>query len=128
MVSRMPRPSSDRERAAGPPAAAAESNGPRRPRRPPPAESAEAAAAAAKRNYDVVGDKPLKAAVRDFSFYYGSFNALKRINLRSADRHVTALIGPSGCGKSTLLGRSTACTTWPPATGTSARSCCTRRG
>ena len=101
----MTRSSSEHPRGTGPvlagtaaaASAAAESNG-----RVEPAPD-KAAAAAAKRNYDVVGHKPLKAAVRDFSFYYGSFNALKRINLPVADRHVTALIGPSGCGKSTLL-------------------------
>ncbi|MGH7213472.1 MAG: phosphate ABC transporter ATP-binding protein PstB [Tepidisphaeraceae bacterium] len=48
-------------------------------------------------------DDAVKADVRDFSFYYGSFQALKNINLPVAERKVTALIGPSGCGKSTLL-------------------------
>ena len=46
---------------------------------------------------------PLKAEVRDFNFFYGSFQALKQINLPIAQRRITALIGPSGCGKSTLL-------------------------
>jgi phosphate transport system ATP-binding protein len=45
-----------------------------------------------------------KAEVRNLNFYYGgSVQALKRINLTLAERHVTALIGPSGCGKSTFL-------------------------
>jgi phosphate transport system ATP-binding protein len=44
-----------------------------------------------------------KAEVRGFSFYYGSFRALKNVNLAVPDQRVTALIGPSGCGKSTLL-------------------------
>jgi phosphate transport system ATP-binding protein len=44
-----------------------------------------------------------KIAVHDLSFYYGSFQALKRINLEIPERRVTAFIGPSGCGKSTLL-------------------------
>jgi phosphate transport system ATP-binding protein len=44
-----------------------------------------------------------KAEVRDLSFYYGAFHALKSINLQIYERKVTALIGPSGCGKSTLL-------------------------
>ncbi|MDP1697210.1 MAG: phosphate ABC transporter ATP-binding protein PstB [Xanthomonadaceae bacterium] len=44
-----------------------------------------------------------KAEVRNLSFYYGDFRALNDINLRVADKEVTALIGPSGCGKSTLL-------------------------
>ncbi len=46
---------------------------------------------------------PIKAFTRDFNFYYGSFQALKSINLPVVEKHVTALIGPSGCGKSTLL-------------------------
>ncbi len=45
----------------------------------------------------------VKIAVRDLSFYYGSFQALKRINLDLPEKKVTAFIGPSGCGKSTLL-------------------------
>lgn len=45
----------------------------------------------------------VKAAVEDFSFFYGDFKALKAINLPVYEKRVTALIGPSGCGKSTLL-------------------------
>jgi phosphate transport system ATP-binding protein len=44
-----------------------------------------------------------KIAVHDLNFYYGGFQALKRINLEIPERKVTAFIGPSGCGKSTLL-------------------------
>jgi phosphate transport system ATP-binding protein len=44
-----------------------------------------------------------KISVRDLNFYYGSFHALKHINLDIPERKVTAFIGPSGCGKSTLL-------------------------
>jgi phosphate transport system ATP-binding protein len=40
---------------------------------------------------------------RDFNFHYGSFHALKNINLEIYQGMVTAFIGPSGCGKSTLL-------------------------
>jgi len=45
----------------------------------------------------------VKAVVKDFSFYYGSAQALKNINLKVAENRATALIGPSGCGKTTLL-------------------------
>lgn len=45
----------------------------------------------------------LRAEVRDLSFWYGDFHALKSVNLPIAYKQVTALIGPSGCGKSTLL-------------------------
>ncbi|MCC0806385.1 phosphate ABC transporter ATP-binding protein PstB [Methylobacterium sp. W2] len=46
---------------------------------------------------------PVRIAVKDLNFYYGSFHGLKSVNLNFHDRQVTALIGPSGCGKSTLL-------------------------
>jgi phosphate transport system ATP-binding protein len=46
---------------------------------------------------------PARIAVKDLQFYYGTFHALKSVNMEFRDRHVTALIGPSGCGKSTLL-------------------------
>jgi len=44
-----------------------------------------------------------KVAIKDVSFYYKKFQALKNINLVLHDKRVTAFIGPSGCGKSTLL-------------------------
>jgi phosphate transport system ATP-binding protein len=39
----------------------------------------------------------------NLDFYYGSFKALKSINIKILPQKVTALIGPSGCGKSTFL-------------------------
>ena len=44
-----------------------------------------------------------KVSIRNLSFFYNKFEALKNINLPVYDRCVTAFIGPSGCGKSTLL-------------------------
>ncbi len=41
--------------------------------------------------------------IRDFNFYYGSFQALDAISMSISANRVTALIGASGCGKSTLL-------------------------
>ncbi len=41
--------------------------------------------------------------LQDVSCYYGSFRAVRNINLKVAKQRITALIGPSGCGKSTLL-------------------------
>lgn len=51
------------------------------------------------------GEKQItpKLVVRDLNFYYGSYRALKDINLTIPEKMVTAFIGPSGCGKSTLL-------------------------
>ncbi|HEY51879.1 MAG TPA: phosphate ABC transporter ATP-binding protein [Caldilineae bacterium] len=44
-----------------------------------------------------------KIEVRNFSFFYGDFRALKNLNLPIRKNKITALIGPSGCGKSTFL-------------------------
>jgi phosphate transport system ATP-binding protein len=41
--------------------------------------------------------------IRDFNFFYGSFQALDGISMSVSERRITALIGASGCGKSTLL-------------------------
>jgi phosphate ABC transporter, ATP-binding protein len=40
---------------------------------------------------------------KDLDLFYGSSQALKKINLDILENKVTALIGPSGCGKSTFL-------------------------
>ena len=44
-----------------------------------------------------------KIVVENLDLYYGKFKALKDINLKMAQKEITAFIGPSGCGKSTLL-------------------------
>lgn len=44
-----------------------------------------------------------KISVQDLNLYYGSFQALKNININIKEKEVTALIGPSGCGKSTFI-------------------------
>lgn len=41
--------------------------------------------------------------VRNENIYYGSFLAVKDVNVTIEPSSVTALIGPSGCGKSTFL-------------------------
>lgn len=46
---------------------------------------------------------PIKSESKNLNFYYGTFQALKNINLPIYEKKVTALIGPSGCGKSTFL-------------------------
>jgi phosphate transport system ATP-binding protein len=52
---------------------------------------------------NIEAQSPTRLAVKNLDFYYGSFHALKNVNMNFGDRQVTALIGPSGCGKSTLL-------------------------
>ncbi|MEX6508741.1 phosphate ABC transporter ATP-binding protein PstB [Jiella sp. M17.18] len=44
-----------------------------------------------------------KIELKDVSFFYDKFKALKNISLTVPEKAVTAFIGPSGCGKSTLL-------------------------
>ena len=48
-------------------------------------------------------DQPVRMAARHVDFFYGSFQALRNVNLEIPAQTVTALIGPSGCGKSTFL-------------------------
>jgi phosphate transport system ATP-binding protein len=47
-------------------------------------------------------DNP-KLKVNGLDFYYGRFQAIKKVSLDIPANKVTAFIGPSGCGKSTLL-------------------------
>ncbi len=45
----------------------------------------------------------LAIEARGMHVYYGSFRAVKDVNLPIEKQSITALIGPSGCGKSTVL-------------------------
>lgn len=44
-----------------------------------------------------------KFSISNMDLHYGSFHALKNINLQLKENEISAFIGPSGCGKSTLL-------------------------
>ncbi len=46
---------------------------------------------------------PAKLSTRDLDVFYGSFQAVKSVDIAFPGRAITAIIGPSGCGKSTLL-------------------------
>lgn len=48
------------------------------------------------------GDRVILEA-QSTDVFYGTFQALKNINMKVAANRVTAFIGPSGCGKSTFL-------------------------
>lgn len=45
----------------------------------------------------------VKIIIENLDLYYGSFQALKKINMELDAGEITSFIGPSGCGKSTLL-------------------------
>ena len=47
--------------------------------------------------------RPIVFQVADLSVFYGSFRAVRDVNLEIARGEITAFIGPSGCGKSTVL-------------------------
>ncbi len=47
--------------------------------------------------------KDVHLETKDFSIFYGDFQAVKDVSLQIPKKEVTAIIGPSGCGKSTLL-------------------------
>ena len=44
-----------------------------------------------------------KFVIENLNLHYGTFHALKEINIKIPEKEVTAFIGPSGCGKSTFL-------------------------
>jgi phosphate transport system ATP-binding protein len=48
-------------------------------------------------------DSEKQIRAEDLNLYYGSFQALRSVNIDIPACQVTALIGPSGCGKSTFL-------------------------
>ncbi|MCG8342663.1 MAG: phosphate ABC transporter ATP-binding protein PstB [Chlorobiales bacterium] len=48
------------------------------------------------------GGRPHVSA-KNFSIFYGDFEAVKKVNADILSKYVTAIIGPSGCGKSTFL-------------------------
>ena len=54
-------------------------------------------------NAPLPGANRTKIEINNLNFFYGSYQALKNINLVIPEKQVTAFIGPSGCGKSTLL-------------------------
>jgi phosphate transport system ATP-binding protein len=45
----------------------------------------------------------VKLETRDYSLYYGDFEALRTIDIQIPRNRITAIIGPSGCGKSSFL-------------------------
>jgi len=69
----------------------------------PPATADTASGGIAQSRHADPDRDPLKAEVRDLSFWYGDFQALNGVDFPLYKRGVTALIGASGCGKSTLL-------------------------
>jgi phosphate transport system ATP-binding protein len=55
---------------------------------------------------DVAENAPLQSphiVAREFSIFYGSTEAVKKVTMNIPTGLVTAIIGPSGCGKSTFI-------------------------
>lgn len=51
----------------------------------------------------ITGGGTPHVVAKNFSIYYGEFEAVKKVNADILSKYVTAIIGPSGCGKSTFL-------------------------
>jgi phosphate transport system ATP-binding protein len=51
----------------------------------------------------VQADSELAIETNDLRIFYGSFRAVKNVNLKVVRKKITSIIGPSGCGKSTVL-------------------------
>ena len=69
----------------------------------PAEESAETVRAEKQRGLSQFAMGDVAVSVHKMDLFYGSFQALKNINMEFPQKKLTALIGPSGCGKSTLL-------------------------
>ena len=52
-----------------------------------------------------IDDQPMDTKIQseNLNLWYGTFHALKNVNIAIRPRRITAIIGPSGCGKSTML-------------------------
>jgi phosphate transport system ATP-binding protein len=48
-------------------------------------------------------ETPVVFDVRDLAVWYGSFRAIREVEISIRGQQITALIGPSGCGKTTML-------------------------
>ncbi len=55
------------------------------------------------RGGESTGEGPVVLDMGDVSVSYGSFRAVRDVNLQFRQGQITALIGPSGCGKTTVL-------------------------
>ena len=69
----------------------------------PAEESTEPVRAEKQRGLSQFAMGDIAVSVHKMDLFYGSFQALKNINMEFPQKKLTALIGPSGCGKSTLL-------------------------
>jgi phosphate transport system ATP-binding protein len=64
--------------------------------RPPIVEVRQSAAAALE-------EVPVVFELSDVDVHYGSFRAVRNVNMKVHKNQITAVIGPSGCGKTTVL-------------------------
>ena len=59
--------------------------------------------APSQRSYETARGTESVFELEDLSVYYGTYRAVRGINLNVPKQRITALIGPSGCGKTTVL-------------------------
>src|SRR5215213_1838586 len=69
---------------------------------PSPTPATEVTRAIEEPHAGPLTDKPV-FTIRDLAVYYGSFRAVRDVELDIRQHEITAFIGPSGCGKTTVL-------------------------
>jgi phosphate transport system ATP-binding protein len=52
---------------------------------------------------EALPDRPAVFQLQDLEVFYGTFRAVRGVNMRIYKNEITAFIGPSGCGKTTVL-------------------------
>ncbi|MDH5506745.1 MAG: ATP-binding cassette domain-containing protein, partial [Anaerolineae bacterium] len=52
---------------------------------------------------DNINNENIAIEAKKLNVFYGSFRAVKDVDLKIERQKITAIIGPSGCGKSTVL-------------------------
>ena len=68
-----------------------------------PVESVESVEDEPKAPEPVDDSSPAVFELKNLAVYYGTFRAVRDVNLSVRAREITAFIGPSGCGKTTVL-------------------------
>ena len=56
-----------------------------------------------RKEREAIASAPAHVLAKDFSIFYGTHEAVRKVSIAIPTGQVTAIIGPSGCGKSTFL-------------------------
>jgi len=70
---------------------------------PPPRTAGSTKIHIERRSAPALEETPVVFDVEDAEVFYGSFRAVRGVNMKIQKNQITAFIGPSGCGKTTML-------------------------